>query len=123
MSTVLVHRNGELVEVPHDSVFPPVSLADAKLAVQAKIRARRKVAEEAGTVVNDMTILTDAVSQGKITGAVNLFANDPTLETIDWEATPGNWVTVDSATMMTIGIAAGRHVQGCFSRARVLSAA
>ncbi|MBZ9850124.1 DUF4376 domain-containing protein [Mesorhizobium sp. CA14] len=88
----------------------------------AALADKRWTIENGGVVINGASVRTDANSQAKITGAVSLFQNDPELESIDWEAQPGVWVTLDAATMKAIGIAVGRHVQACFSRARALSA-
>jgi hypothetical protein len=97
---------------------PLESLRAAKLAALADRRWR---AENGGVVIGGAPVRTDATSQAKITGAVSLFDNDPEMAAIDWEAVPGVWVTFDAATMKAIGVAVGRHVQACFSRAKALS--
>ncbi|RUX09544.1 DUF4376 domain-containing protein [Mesorhizobium sp. M2A.F.Ca.ET.037.01.1.1] len=99
--------------------LPFETVRDLKLAALAD---KRWSVETGGIAINGAPVRTDANSQAKITGAVSLFQNDPSLEAIDWEAQPGIWVTLDTATMKAIGIAVGRHVQACFSRARALSA-
>lgn len=101
----------------------PDEFAAAKADVAAAVRARRWQAEIGGASVGEVTFRTDETSQGKIAGAVALFDKDETLETIDFEAQPGIWVSLDQATMTAIGIALGRHIQACFSNARVLAAA
>lgn len=89
----------------------------------AALADKRWTVETGGITIGGALVRTDANSQAKITGAVSLFQNDPDLTAIDWEAQPGVWVTFDAATMKAIGIAVGRHVQACFSRAKVLSTA
>ncbi|AZO58974.1 DUF4376 domain-containing protein [Mesorhizobium sp. M1A.F.Ca.IN.022.06.1.1] len=98
--------------------LPFSAVRDLKLAALAD---KRWQVETGGIVVGGAPVRTDANSQAKITGAVALFQNDPGLDTIDWEAQPGVWVTLDAASITAIGIAVGRHVQACFSRARTLS--
>jgi leucyl aminopeptidase len=43
------------------------------------------------------------------------------LQSIDFEALPNQWVALDAATMTAIGVAVGRHIQACFSRAKALA--
>ncbi|PBC02676.1 DUF4376 domain-containing protein [Mesorhizobium sp. WSM3860] len=101
---------------------PTVTLEESRAAKLAALAEKRWKVETGGTIVGGVPVRTDANSQAKITGAVLLFGNDPELTAIDWEAQPGVWVTVDAATMKSIGVAIGRHVQACFSRAKALSA-
>ena len=100
---------------------PPPVLNDMRAAMITAVAEKRWQVENGGVVFGTTTIRTDDKSQGKITSAVALFDNDPTLTLIDWEAQPGVWVSVDAPTMKEIGKTAGRHVQACFSRARSLS--
>jgi len=76
--------------------------------------------ETGGITVNGAEIRTDEKSQNRVSGAALLALSDPDLTTIDWEAQPGEWVTVDAATMKVIGIAVGRHVQACFTTLRAV---
>ena len=85
------------------------------------VRQLRKEKEEAGTNVGGIPLQFDDKTQAKITGANSLFDADPSLTHIDWEAQPGVWVTIDQDTMKNLGVAVGRYVQGCFSRARALT--
>jgi len=119
MSRIDVRMNcvtGEIEEIE----LPPLTLAELKAAKSDAVRAKRWQFETGGTIVGGAPIRTDDTSQAKISGAVALFDNDPTLAVIDWEAQPGVWVTLDEPTMRAIGIAVGRHVQACFSNARLL---
>ena len=109
---------GEVSEV----TLAPLSLEERRAELLARVRFRRWQAETGGTNVGGTPIRTDEGSQAKISGAVALFVNDPTLQAIDWEAQPGVWVTLDAATMTAIGVAVGRHVQACFSNARAIAA-
>lgn len=101
----------------------PATLEGLRAAKLAALANRRWQAETGGVDFNGSIIRSDAVSQAKITGAVSLFASDPTLAYIDWEATPGEWVMLDAITMTAIGVAVGRHVQACFSNAKTLGTA
>lgn len=124
---------GQYVEAPAGEVFagfaydgltfspPAVSFENLRAAKLAALADRRWQAETGGVDFNGSIIRSDATSQAKITGAVSLFASDPTLTVIDWEATPGEWVQLDASTMTAIGVAVGRHVQACFSNAKTLS--
>jgi hypothetical protein len=121
MSQSIVHN---LVTGETTLVDDPAPSLDERIDfLQAAVRNRRWEAETSGVVVGGAPIRTDETSQNKIAGAVNLFANDPTLTSIDWEAQPGVWVTLDQATMLAIGVAVGRHIQACFSNAKALSEA
>lgn len=83
----------------------------------AYVNQRRWELETGGIEVAGAPIRTDEQSQAKIQGAFQLAQQDPEVE-IDWEAQPGQWVTLDAPTMIGIGLAAARHVQRCFSAAR-----
>ncbi|WP_322997520.1 DUF4376 domain-containing protein [Castellaniella sp.] len=101
----------------------PLDLETLRAQMSAAVRAKRWEVETGGCTVNGVAIRTDEQSQNKIAATVQLFANDPDLTVVDFEAQPDVWVTVDQPTIVAIGIAAGRHVQAAFSRARVLSEA
>lgn len=98
----------------------PLSLAQHKATRLALVRELRHQVESAGVLLGELRVRTDVTSQAKIAAAVQLLASDLTLSSIDWEAQPGQWVTVDRDTMNAIAVAVGRHVQACFSRARAL---
>lgn len=121
---VITSTSGERTEVPFteaEEAAATPSLEEVRSSQLAALADKRWQVETGGTVVNGVPIRTDATSQAKIDGAVALFANDPEMTAIDFEAQPGLWVSIDAATMTAIGIAVGRHVQACFSRARALS--
>lgn len=103
-------------------VVPLPDPAEVKAQLLAYAANKRWQVETGGIEVGGETIRTDPTSQSRITGAYTLTLADPTLTSIDWEATPGNWVTVDAASMKAIGIAVGRHVQACFSTLRSVQA-
>lgn len=113
-------RSGLGFRIYEPEIIPP-TLEERKAALYEAISAKRKDIETGGVEVGGAMIRTDATSQAKISGAIAFAAADPELVEIDWEAQPGVWITLDVATLTTIGIAVGRHVQACFSRARALS--
>lgn len=102
-------------------VVTDLSLEELRANKLAALAEKRWNVENGGINIGGAPVRTDATSQSKITGAVSLFQNDPQLTSLDWEAQPGIWVTFDAETMKAIGIAVGRHVQACFSRAKALS--
>lgn len=104
-------------------VEPVQSFEEHREAKLAALRAKRWQVETGGVSVAGATVRSDEVSQGKIGNAVALFREDPLMTMVDFEAQPGVWVTLDQATMTAVGIAVGRHVQACFSHARILSEA
>ncbi len=101
----------------------PVDMETLRAQMSAAVRAKRWEVETGGCTVNGVPIRTDEQSQAKIDAAVALLDKDPEMVSIDFEAQPDVWVTLDRDTMTAIGIAAGRHVQASFSRGRVLSEA
>lgn len=118
VSTSLRYASGA---VYRDAVCEDIPLHERKASLINKIRAKRWAVETGGVTVGGHVVISDERSQAKLTGAIALFQNDSTLTTIDWEATPaGTYVSVDRATLTAIGVAMGRHVQACFSRAKAL---
>lgn len=95
-------------------------LDDIKTDLKAKVSALRWAKETGGVAAGGQVIRSDEVSQAKLNGAVTLINSDPSLTSIDWEAQPGVWVTASREEILALGIAVGRHVQSCFSRARAL---
>lgn len=112
------HRVGNIWGPPVP-IKPP--LEQRKIDMISSARAKRWDVETGGVAFSGATIQSDEGSQARITGAVSLLDKDPSLTSIDWEAQPGIWVSIDKPAMTAIGIAVGRHVQACFSRFRVLS--
>lgn len=104
------------------ATLPDVPLDGLKAERLAQLRELRWLAETAGVIVGEQRVRTDATGQAKVAGVLQLFAADPTLAQVDWEVQPGQWVSMDRETMTAIGVAVGRHVQACFTRARELQA-
>lgn len=89
----------------------------------AAVSAKRYAVETGGIVAMGVSVRTDEVGQSKLTGAIVAFGNDPTMNSVDWEAQPGVWVTLDEATLSGLGVLVAAHVQACFTRARALHTA
>lgn len=79
----------------------------------------RYAAEVGGIELVGRKIRTDRESQSLINGAVSLAQQDPSAP-IDFKGADG-WVQLDSATMISIGLAVARHVRACFSKERQAS--
>lgn len=120
VSTALEVVDGQVVRTVTDEAIP---LAELKAVKLQAVRDRRWVAENAGVTVGQTLIRTDERTQQKITGALEFFRQNEALETIDWEAQPGDFVTLDQSTLAAIGVAIGTHVQTCFTRSKELSEA
>ncbi|MGV6876803.1 DUF4376 domain-containing protein, partial [Pseudochelatococcus sp. B33] len=96
------------------------TLEQRRAALADAVREKRWEVETGGTIVNSVPIRTDVGSQGKIADAVALLERDLDLTTVDFEAQPGIWVSLDLPMLTAIGIAVGRHVQAAYSRSRAL---
>lgn len=98
-------------------------LATEKTAAKVRVNALRRQHVEGGIDISGTRLRADGETRANLTGALALFAANPTLTTIDWEIQPGQWLEVDPETLQALGVAVGRHVQGCFSHAREMHAA
>jgi hypothetical protein len=88
------------------------TLPQAKTAKLAALAAHRYAVETAGLTANGATIMTDAVSQAKLTGAWLRVQRKPTAS-IRWKGKDG-WVTVGKAEIEALVDAVSDHVQTCF---------
>jgi len=134
MEFVRIDETGRFVETiqfdPEGKFHPSIkwwpfnTLQEKKAALLYSIRAMRWAVENGGIeILPGVRVKTDALSQSKIAGAIQLFDNDPSLVSMDFESDENVWQTFDQPTMLAIGVAVGRHVQACFSHARVLQEA
>lgn len=105
-----------------DRVYTDIAFEDLRSTKLSHLAEQRWLAQSGGATIPGIGVVrTDDTSQTKINGAVTLFDKDPTLEAIDFEVQSGVWASIDKETMEIVGIAVGRHVQACFSHARLLS--
>lgn len=101
----------------------PRPVEERRAAMLQAVRDRRWTAETGGVTVAGAPIRTDEKSQAKLAGAVALFDLDPEMDSLEWEAQPGVFVTLTEAQIKGIGVAVGAHVQACFARSKVLTLA
>lgn len=97
------------------------SLVLLKSEKTAAITARRWEVETGGITLNGAAIATDAATQAKLSGALQLVQDDDT-RILDWKGVNG-WISLNAAAVTAIAVAVGTHVQACFSREKALHAA
>jgi hypothetical protein len=90
------------------------SLALLKAEKTAAITARRWEVETGGITLNGAAIATDAATQAKLSGALQLVQDDDT-RVLDWKGVNG-WISLNAAGVTAIAVAVGLHVQACFTR-------
>jgi hypothetical protein len=88
------------------------TFSDAKTAKLTALAAKRYEVETGGVTVGGMTIMSDAVSQAKLTGAWLRVQRKPSAS-IRWKGRDG-WVTVGKAEIEALVDAVSDHVQTCF---------
>jgi hypothetical protein len=97
-----------------------LGLADLRALRIQQVREVRAQHETAGIVVSGIPIPSDERIQNRLANALQAFAVDDELVTVDWEFGFGQFATMDQATVAAIGVALSRHIQACFSRSREL---
>ena len=110
---------GELM-LPAD---PTARLEARKEAMRDTARDRRWRAEQRGVELNGLQLRTDERSQQRVTSLVTAIAADEMADNFDFEAQPGQWITVTRAQGIAIGKALSQHVQACFNHCKALHAA
>lgn len=104
-----------------DSVVTRQKLEIAKCLKREEIARARWRAETGGLTLPDGTVIkTDRESQALLTGAAFSATLDPETP-IEWKGANG-WVVLMPQEVLQIAGLVRRHVQGCFSRERALSA-
>lgn len=89
-----------------------------KSEFRTRARKARKAVEQGGFTLPDETrIRTDIESQNRIASLVTTI-NNTTVTEVDFEASPGNWVTLTSPEVIAMGEAVAQHVQSCFTWCR-----
>ena len=97
------------------------ALAARKAKMKAAITARRWEVETGGITVSGAAIATDAGTQAKLSGALQLVQADDQV-VIDWKGENG-WVQLNAAAVTAVAVAVGRHVQAAFTREKALHTA
>ncbi|MFN3523942.1 MAG: DUF4376 domain-containing protein [Phenylobacterium sp.] len=118
VSTSIAIENGQPVRQRVLEDIPIAELAEAKMAA---VRDKRWQVETAGVEVAGTPVRTDERSQGKISGALQLFDLNPALEAVDWEAQPGLFVEISKPALQAVALAVGGHIQACFTRSKDLT--
>lgn len=115
-----VDAEAKSVTVTYDT--EPKALSTRKAEMKVAITERRWTAETGGITVSSVAVATDAATQAKLSGALQLVQDDDTV-VIDWKTAAGTWVQINAAAVTAIARAVGLHVQACFSREKALHGA
>lgn len=99
--------------------FDPRTLDDLRAAKWELIKQDRSTAEYGGFTWDGSTFDSDAISQARIQGAVQLAGIAPSFE-IDWTLADNTVRTLSAADIAAVAQALGQHVAVQFSRARYL---
>lgn len=97
----------------------PRTLDQLKDAKWEEIKDARDAAEFGGFAWQGSIFDSDQISQGRITGAVQLARMDAAYQ-VDWTLADNSVVQLDAEQMQGVGAALGAHVSAQHSRARVL---
>ena len=97
----------------------PRTLDDLKADKWAEIRLARDAADFSGFAWQGHTFDSDQVSQGRITGAVQLAQLDPSFSII-WTLADNTVIELDAVQMQAVGAALGAHVSAQHALARQL---
>jgi hypothetical protein len=98
------------------------TMIQRKSAMKAEITAKRWSVETSGITVSSVPVATDAQTQAKLSGALQLVQADDTV-LIDWKGSDGTWSQLNASAVTTIAMAVGSHVQACFTREKELHTA
>jgi hypothetical protein len=99
--------------------YDPRTLNDIKLAKWAIIKQARSSAEFGGFTWDGSPFDSDAISQSRIQGAVQLAATAPGF-TIDWTLANNSVRNLSAADLANVGAALGMHVATQHAKARTL---
>lgn len=97
-------------EITEDTFF-----SNYKNELKERARVKRKQVEQGGITLNDTRIGTSIEDQNRISNMVTSLNLVPTMEIIDFEASPGNWISLPREMGLQIGAALASHVQACFT--------
>jgi len=115
----------QLVPISLDEVDayinPPKSINELKLQQWETIKAARTQAEYGGFTWDGSTFDSDAISQARLTGAVQLAQLNPALA-LDWTLASNTVRTLSAADLTAVGVALGVHVSTQFTKGQTLRA-
>jgi hypothetical protein len=95
--------------------------AKSAAARKSELAAIRYAKEVGGIVVGGAPVATDRETQAKLIAA-RILAKENAGYTVNWK-TPAGFVSLDAATIISVADAVAAHIQACFDREAVLSAA
>ncbi|HCP76812.1 MAG: hypothetical protein CML16_04095 [Pusillimonas sp.] len=98
--------------------FDPRTVQDARDAKWIEIKKDRQQAEFGGFTWDGSAFDSDALSQSRIQGAVQLAQLDPNFS-IDWTLADNTTRTLDAADMVAVGVALGVHVNAVHAHGRL----
>ena len=99
-----------IYEITEDTFF-----SNYKNELKERARVKRKQIEQGGITLNDQRISTTIEDQNRISNMVTSLNLVPTMTVIDFEASPGNWISLPREVGLQIGAALAEHVQACFT--------
>lgn len=117
--TKLDIKPGFIWKMPERIVVDTRTLNDIKTVKWQEIKQARDAAEYAGFVWDGSTFDSDAISQARIQGAVQLAGMVPGF-VIDWTLADNSVRTLSAGDTLAVGIALGQHVGAQFDHARQL---
>lgn len=97
-------------EVTEEEFFAAV-----KFELIRRATVKKDTVEVSGIYVGEQFVRTDRNSQNRIAGMITLLNNNESIQTIDFEISDVEWITIDRATALSVGVSMGNHVQQCFS--------
>jgi hypothetical protein len=100
---------------------PDMSLQSVKNRKKAEIAAARLSFEVSGVTVSGVRVLTDRESQAILTGAYATLKAG-LVESLDWKAADGSFVTITTPEALTMAQVVANHVQASFATERELVA-
>jgi hypothetical protein len=103
-------------------VATDIPVESARAAARAVLATIRFAKETGGVLVGGTPVATDRDSQTKLIAA-RINAKEDDTYTVNWKADNGSFVQINAATMIAIADAVSAHIQACFDREAVLSAA
>jgi len=103
------------------SWIDPRTLDDLKAQQWETIKAARTQAEYGGFTWDGSTFDSDAISQARLTGAVQLAQLNPALA-LDWTLASNTVRTLSAADLTAVGVALGVHVSTQFTKGQTLRA-
>jgi len=110
-----------LFDIDSEQMIDPRTLDEIKTKQWEIIKAARTQAEYSGFTWDGSAFDSDAVSQARLTGAVQLAQLNPAM-TLDWTLKNNTVRTLSAADLTAVGVALGVHVATQFAKGQALRA-